>query len=189
MEKILKQPAKLNNSQKVKMMTRIAILTAIATVLYRIEIPILVGHLKLDPAVIPALVGGIMMGPLAGIAIEFLKNAINLFVTSSGGVGELINFIVGTSLIVPVTLIYRRNPSKKSFIIGSVFSVISILIIGAICNYLLTPVFYAVLGLGEPSHAEIMGFVGASFALNGLKSAVTLIPTFSILPVMKKLSI
>lgn len=186
MENTLKKPA---NTQKIQMMTRIAILTAIGSVLYRIEIPVMVAHLKMDPSVIPSLVGAIMMGPLAGITIELLKNVLHLFSTSTVGVGELINFVVGASIIVPITLIYRKNPNHKTFFIGSALTLISALLIGAICNYLLTPVFYSVMGLGEPSHAEIMGFVGASFALNALKTAVTLIPTYFMLPMMKKLSL
>lgn len=174
------------STQKTKLMTRIAVLTALGAVLYRLEIPFMVAHLKIDPSVIPSLVGGLMMGPVAGVTIELLKNISHLFVSSTLGVGELINFIVGSSLVVPISLIYRKNSNKKNFIIGAVASLIVTLIIGAICNYLLTPVFYAVMNLPDPTHAEIMGFVMASFGLNSFKTFVTVAPTFFMLNMIEQ---
>ncbi|MFI3225989.1 MAG: ECF transporter S component [Clostridia bacterium] len=187
MEKILRK--NLTTSQKTQMMTRMAILTAIGAVLYRIEIPLLVAHQKIDPSLIPSLVGGIMMGPLAGVTIELLKNFTHLFVTSSAGIGELINFIVGSSLIIPVCIIYRSKQTMTSYIVAALIATVSIFAVGALCNYIFTPVFYAVMGLPSPSTTEIMAFVSASFLLNGLKAAVTLIPTFFMLPMLKRNSL
>lgn len=173
-------------SEKTQLIARMAILTAIGAVLYRIEIPLLVAHQKIDPSLIPSLIGGLMLGPIYGVIIEFLKNITHLFVSTTVGVGELINFIVGSSLILPVCFIYKKFQTKKSYILGSVLGMVSVLLVGAICNYIFTPLFYAVMGLGSPSTAEIMGFVVASFALNSLKGVVTLVPTFLILPAMKR---
>lgn len=183
MEKTLKK--QYTSTQKTKILTRMAILTAIGAVLYRIEVPFMVAHLKIDPSLIPALVGGLMMGPAAGVTVELLKNITHLFVTSTLGVGELINFLVGSSLIIPLSLIYRKNENTKNFVIGSIISFISILTIGAICNYLLTPVFYAVMNLPDPTHEQIMTFVMASFGLNSFKAFITIVPTYFMLSMIK----
>lgn len=186
MEKILQTKMQKTSSEKTKIMTRVAVLTAVGAVLYRIEIPFMVGHLKLDPSVVPSLIGGLLLGPIYGVIIELLKNITHLFVTSSAGVGELINFLVGSSLILPVSFFYKKDKTVKNYLIGSVFGMISILLIGALCNYLFTPLFYYALGLGTPTQAEIMGFVQISFGLNSFKGFITLALTFWVLPAIKK---
>jgi riboflavin transporter FmnP len=74
-------------------------LTAAAVILQYIEIsiPIMPSFIKLDFSDLPALLGAFAYGPLAGIAIELLKNLIHMAVSQSGFVGELSNFILGAA--------------------------------------------------------------------------------------------
>ena len=174
------------NFDKTKILTRIAILTAIGAVLYKMEIPLMVAHHKIDLSLIPSLVGGMIMGPLVGVLIEFLKGLIELPTSTSAGIGQLINFTVGSSVIIPVCIIYRKFKTKNSFIIGAIISMIVIIIVGALCNYALTPAYMAVLGRPHPTHEEIMVFVSASVLLNTIKGFVTLIPMYFITPILRK---
>lgn len=169
---------------KTKTLTRIAILSAVAIVLSKISIPMVFGHLKIDPALIPGLIGGFLINPFAGVCIEIIKNIISLFDTTSAGIGELINLLVGTSLILPTCFVYKKT---SNFIISGVVGLVSIITIGALCNYIFTPAYLAVLGLAEPTHTELMGFVTASLLLNFTKALVTLIPVYFILPTLEKI--
>ena len=77
-------------------------LGALATVLMFLEFPIpmlIPPFIKFDFSELPALLAAYAMGPVSGIAVCFIKNAINLLHTQTGGVGELSNFILGVSSI------------------------------------------------------------------------------------------
>ena len=88
----------------VGVMTRIAILAAIASILFLIEIPI-VAFYKLDLSDIPVLLGAFSMGAVPGLVILALKSAIGLLHSSSAGVGELADFIMGAALVIPAALV------------------------------------------------------------------------------------
>ena len=68
---------------------------------------------------LPALLAAYAMGPVSGIAVCFIKNAINLLHTQTGGVGELSNFILGVCFVLPAGLIYKRKKTQKSAMIGA----------------------------------------------------------------------
>ena len=112
--------AKTATRFSVGVMTRIAILAAIASILFLIEIPI-VAFYKLDLSDIPVLLGSFSMGVVPGLVILALKSAIGLLHSSSAGVGELADFIMGAALVIPAALIYHRNKSRKSPVYGGVW--------------------------------------------------------------------
>ena len=98
-------------------LTRMAILTAIASILFLIEIPV-VAFYKLDLSNIPVLLGAFSMGTLPGVIILALKSLIGLLHSSSAGVGELADFIMGAALIIPASLIYQHRKTKRTAMIG-----------------------------------------------------------------------
>jgi riboflavin transporter FmnP len=125
----------------VGVMTRIAILTAIASILFLIEIPV-VAFYKLDLSNIPVLLGTFSMGAVPGLIILFLKSAIGLLHSSSAGVGELADFIMGAALILPAALIYHRNKTRKSAIIGMLIGTLCTAIAGVLVNKFIMLPFY-----------------------------------------------
>lgn len=149
----------------VSQMTKIAMLSVLAFILMQIEliVPIFPAFLKIDISDLPALIGAFAMGPLAGVAIEAVKNMLHLFQTSTGGVGELANFVVGIGIVVPAAMIYKRNKSKKSAIIGLAVGTIVMAIIGALANYFVMIPFYtnfmpidAIIGMGSAVNESIV---------------------------------
>ena len=97
-------------------------LGALATVLMFLEFPIpmlIPPFIKFDFSELPALLAAYAMGPVSGIAVCFIKNAINLLHTQTGGVGELSNFILGVCFVLPAGLIYKRKKTQKSAMIGA----------------------------------------------------------------------
>jgi len=61
-------------------------------------LPIFPEFLKIDLSDIPGIIVGFAFGPLSGVAVELVKNILHLMRTTTGGVGELANFIVGLCL-------------------------------------------------------------------------------------------
>ncbi len=122
-------------------MTRIAILAAAASILFLIEIPI-VAFYKLDLSNIPVLLGAFSMGPVPGVIILALKSAIGLLHSSSAGVGELADFVMGAALIIPASVIYYRNKNRKNAIIGMAIGTVCMVIVGVLMNKWVMLPFY-----------------------------------------------
>ena len=138
----------MNQSKKllnIKNMTKISILSVIAFILMQIEfpIPIFPSFLKIDLSDLPALVGGFALGPIVGILIELFKNLMHLIQTSTSGVGELANFLVGVALVAPASLIYYRNKIINKSGSGLVGCTIGMGIVGGLSNYYILLPFYA----------------------------------------------
>ena len=125
----------------VGVMTRVAILAAAASILFLIQIPI-VAFYKLDLSNIPVLLGAFSMGPIPGMMILALKSLIGLLSSSSAGIGELADFIMGAALVLPAALIYQQNKTRKSAIIGMAVGTLCMVIAGVLANkYIMLP-FY-----------------------------------------------
>ena len=125
----------------VGVMTRVAILAAAASILFLIEIPI-VAFYKLDLSNIPVLLGAFSMGPVPGLIILALKSTIGLLHSSSAGVGELADFVMGTALVLPAAIIYHRNKSRKSAIIGMAVGTVCMVVVGVLMNKWVMLPFY-----------------------------------------------
>lgn len=122
-------------------LTRMAILAAAASILFLIEIPV-VAFYKLDLSNIPVLLGAFSMGPAAGIVILALKSAIGLLHSSSAGVGELADFLMGAALVVPAALIYHRNKTRRSALTGMAVGTLCMAAVSVLANkYIMLP-FY-----------------------------------------------
>ena len=78
----------------------VAILAAISAVLFMIEIPVVLFY-KLDLSHLPVLLGTFAMGPVPGTLILLVKSLLGLLHSSSQGVGELADFLMGFSVLLP----------------------------------------------------------------------------------------
>lgn len=125
----------------VGVMTRVAILAAIASILFLIEIPI-VAFYKLDLSNIPVLLGTFSMGIVPGLIILGIKSAIGLLHSGSAGVGELADFIMGAALIIPAAVIYHRNKTRKNAIIGMIIGTLCTALAGVLVNKFIMIPFY-----------------------------------------------
>ena len=126
-------------------MTMTAMLSAIAFVLMFLEfsVPIMPSFIKMDLSELPALVGAFAMGPVSGMMICLIKNLLHLFMTSTGGVGELSNFMLGACFVVPAGLVYQKWRNKKSAAAGAVAGAVLMGIISIFSNYFIVyPVYY-----------------------------------------------
>ncbi|MEA4927969.1 MAG: ECF transporter S component [Candidatus Limiplasma sp.] len=125
----------------------IAVLAAVASVLFFLEIPVVLFY-KLDFSNLPVLLGTFAMGPSAGAAILFIKSLLGVLHSSSQGVGELADFLMGLAMLLPAGLIYRRNTSRGGALLGMVVGGLCATVAGVLTNvYLLIPFYAAVYGM------------------------------------------
>lgn len=185
-------------------MTKIAMMSVISYVLMtfvHFPLPIFPSFLKVDISDVPTLIGGFAMGPVAGIMIAAVKNLLHLFQTDTAGVGELSNFLVACALMVPATLIYRRDKTKKSALIGLIIGVVTMAAMGAITNYLIILPFYSkimpidvIIQAGSVVNAKIVsleslilyGIVPFNLFKGSLTALVTMVLYKKISPILQK---
>ena len=119
----------------VQYMTRIAILAALASVLFMIEIPVIPPFYKLDFSNLPALLGAFSRGPVPGVLIVLVKSLVGLTHSGTGGVGELADFIMGAAFVIPAALIYARMKTRKGALISMLVATVAMIIVAALTNY------------------------------------------------------
>ncbi|MCT4605074.1 MAG: ECF transporter S component [Marinisporobacter sp.] len=127
-------------------LTKVAILSVVAYLIMFIELPIffLPGFLKIDFSDLPALIGGLALGPAAGVMIELIKNILHFVTkTTTGGVGEFANFLVGIALIIPASISYQKYRTQRGAMTGIIIGIVSMGIVGALANYYMLLPFYA----------------------------------------------
>lgn len=125
-----------------------AILAALATVLMMLSfnVPLMPGFIKMDLSELPALLAAYSLGPISGAAVCLVKNLINLFFSTTGGVGELSNFMLGVFFVVPAGVIYRMKKTRWGAIGGAVLGAALMAILSVFSNYYITyPVYTAFL--------------------------------------------
>lgn len=127
-----------------KYITKVAVLSAVATLLMFIEapLPLMPPFLKIDLGDIPALVGAFALGPVAGVLVELIKNLIHLTMTQTGGAGELANFIVGIAYVIPAGLIYKYHKNFQGAILGLAIGGAFMALSSCAVNYYITIPFY-----------------------------------------------
>lgn len=174
------------NGEKTALLTTrkvamIGMFSAVSGVFMLIELPMPFAppFYKIDPSELPVLICGFAFGPVAGILTEFVKIIVKLMFkpTSTAFVGELANFCVGCSMILPATILYHMKKGKKTAIAGCVAGTVVMTIFGTLFNavYLL-PTFAVLYGM------PLEALVGMGTALNANVTDVLTFVAFCVAP-------
>lgn len=139
-----KKKSKLYSPQKIRKLTVTAILAAVAAVLMFLQfsVPVMPGFIKMDVSNFPALIAAYAFGPVSGVGVCLIKNLINLFSTSTGGVGELSDFILGCMMVIPAGLIYKRKTTRGGAFLGSLVGAVCMASFSLLTNYYITYPIY-----------------------------------------------
>lgn len=142
--------AKSNQKSITTKLAVTAMLTAIAVVLQYIEvsIPIVPSFLKLDFSDLPELIGTFVLGPLWAVAICFLKNLIHIPFGTSGGVGELSNFLLGATFVLVAGLIYQHKKTRKTALLACALGALAMAAVSYPTNYFIVYPAYANMWFG-----------------------------------------
>lgn len=180
----------------------IGVFSAIAAILmlFDFSVPFAPPFYKMDFSELPALIGTFAYGPVAGVMIELCKTVLKLMMkgTTTAFVGDLANFSIGCSFLLPASFLYMLKKTKENAIIGCIAGTFVMSVFGTAFNavYLL-PKFAqlygmpldAIIGMGSsinPAIHDVKSFVIMAVApLNLLKGVVVSVIT---LFVYKKLS-
>ena len=122
---------------------KIGVFSAIAFVLQLLHLPFKIGgFLEMEFSDLPAIILSFSAGPVAGILVELIKNILHLLVTSTGGIGELANFVTSGAFVLTAGLIYQRKKTKKNAVIALLIATISLTIFAFLVNlYIMLPLY------------------------------------------------
>ena len=122
-----------------------AILSAVATVLMFISFPIpflIPPFVKMDFSELPALLAAFSMGPVSGVMVCLVKNLINLLFTTTSGVGELCNFLLGVCFVIPAGWIYKVRRTRSGALLASGAGAVAMAVVSVPVNYFISYPFY-----------------------------------------------
>ena len=178
-------------NKKVFNLTVVGLMTAIATVIYMVfpEVPIVPGvdYMKVDFSDFPAILTGVIFGPVQGILVEVFKNIIHLTRTTTFGIGEIMNIVIGSSMILSMSYsvktfkkIFKSNKiNLKIYFISSAITIIIAIVMGWIANLVFTPIFYNIMGIPLVTETYLAGVWGST-TLNSIKAIFNILPFFPI---------
>lgn len=155
--------------------------SAIAAILMALEFPMPFApeFYKLDFSEIPVLVGTFAFGPVAGVMIEFCKIVLKLLFkgTTTAFVGDLANFVVGCSFVLPASIIYMAKKTRKTAIAGAVTGTLCMTVFGTAFNAIyLLPKFAQLYGM------PLEVIVGMGTAINPAIDSVATLVFFAVAP-------
>lgn len=159
----------------------VGIFAAIAAVLMYLEFPLpfAPAFYELDFSEIPVLICSFSLGPVAGVVCEFLKVVLKLLLkgTSTAFVGDLANFVVGCSFILPASVAYFANKTKTGAILGMGIGTAAMTVFGSLFNAVYLVPTFSVL-FGQPLDV----IIGMGTAVNPAIVSVNTLVLFAVVP-------
>ena len=128
----------------IRNLTVTAMLAAMSSVLmfFSFSVPFMPSFIKMDFSELPALIASFAIGPLSGAAVCLVKNLVNLFFTTTGGIGELSNFLLGVFFVVPAGIIYKIKKDRLGAFIGSIVGAAAMAGLSVASNYFIVYPIY-----------------------------------------------
>ncbi|MCI5905759.1 MAG: ECF transporter S component [Oscillospiraceae bacterium] len=140
----------MSNTNRIstKTMIQIAMLSAVATVIYYLDfpVPLMPGFIKMDLSNVVSLFAGFTTGPVGGLIVCLIKNIIQVAIKGFGttmGIGNIFDFVTSAVFTLTASLIYRKNRTKKGAVIGCVVGTIVFTAISLPLNYFIVYPIYA----------------------------------------------
>ena len=128
---------------------------------------------------VPVMIVTFAFGPVTGVLTEFCKILLKVIFksTSTAFVGELANFAVGCSLLIPSSVVYLMRKNRNHALIG--------MVVGTLCMTIFGSAFNAIYLL--PKFAQLYGMpldnlVQMGTAINPSIHSVTTMVLFSVAP-------
>ena len=167
------------NKSKIRRLTTAALMGAVAFILmyFSFSVPVLSPFAEFDASAVAEMIGGFILGPIGAIEIIGIKILLKLVFkgTSSMLTGEVQNFLLSVSFVLPAIWYYRRHRTKNGAIVGLVIGSIISIIVAVITNiYMIFPAYMYLYGMNWDSIVDICS------AVNPLIKNVPTMVAFSI---------
>ncbi len=155
---------KLNlKKMSIKQMSVIAIFSALSVILYyfgKFNLPFFPSWLDIQFSDVPALLTSFMYGPFSGVLVIIVRFFCKLPGTSTVGVGEFADVLIGVTLCIVAGIIYKKHRTLKGAICAMAIGMLSATLMATIANWLIL----------IPAYKEIAKFPQA--ALTGTMNTI-----------------
>jgi len=184
-----------------KKLSLVSVFSALAFIImiFEINIPLFPFFLKLDFSEVPAIILAFLLGPIYGVMVVLLKNLLHLFISANMGIGELANFLVGSSLVASFAYFYQKR--NLSYFISSIIGIFTMGFTSILVNlFLIIPLYEKFLNLPfekilsltkkvNPYVDDLFTYLALTiFPFNILKAASILIISYFIFIRLKKIN-
>ncbi len=182
--------AKMSKTRKMVVTAMLSALAA-ALMFFSFGVPLMPSYIKMDFSELPALIASFSIGPVSGAAVCLVKNLINLPFSSTSGVGELSNFLLGCMFVVPAGIVYKHMKTRKGAFIGSLIGAFCMAVLSLATNYFIVYPAYSVFlpmeaiidmykVLNSSADTLIKGLIIFNMPFTFIKGMVNVIITFVI---------
>ncbi len=121
-----------------------ALFAALSTVLmmFSFPLPFFPPFLKIDLSGVPVLLTAFMFGPAPAILAAAVKDLINALFSTSGGVGELSDFLMSAAFALTAGLVYRRRHTRSGALLACGLGTVLMALVAMPVNRFLIIPFY-----------------------------------------------
>jgi len=159
------------NKNRVLSIVIIANLTALSVLFYffpKVPLPfVFPSFLEIQLSNLPAIIGGFVLGPVSGAVIVIARTIIKLPFTSTAYVGEIVDLIIGCSVVLTSSLMYKRNKTKKGAIYAMLAGMAVWTTVAVAANYFFVVDFYVEYFFG----GNLDAFIGLLSVIPGVTAA------------------
>ncbi len=170
-----------NKVLNVRNVVLIGMFGALAAVLegFQISVPFAPPFYKLDFAETPILIGAFALGPVPAVLMELVKNILKIITqgTTTMYVGDLGNFIGGCAFVLPASILYQKNKTRKTAIRGLGLSILCAVVAAVFVNCFLTIPTYARL-----MFVDVESIISMGTAINPAIKDIYTFALFAIIP-------
>ena len=165
------------NDSKIRKMTIIAMLSAIAYILmFYIRIPIsfpMVDFLKYEPKDVIIVISGFLMGPMSAFVISLLVSLIEMFtISTTGPIGFVMNVISTCSFACTAAFVYKKKRSITGAVFGLICGTIAMVILMLAWNYFILPLYMPYVSREAVKPLLVSVFLPFNILKGGLNSAI-----------------
>ena len=136
----------------VSWIVQVSLLSALAIILYnfpKFKLPFFPGMLSVQFSMLPTIIGSFALGPFGGVLIVVIKFLFKLLTTSTAGVGEIVDLIIGLCVVLVTSLIYMFKNDKKGAIIALICGVVAWVGSAVIVNLVYALPAYSLIGVDK----------------------------------------
>ena len=175
--------------EKMKKLTVLAMLSAIAYVAVALlRFPVVL-FLSYEPKDVVIAIGGFLYGPLAALGISLVVSFIEMLtISSTGWIGFVMNFLSSAAFEGTAALLYRKKRTQGSAIAGLFGGALLMTVLMLLWNYIVTPIYF-----GMPREAVVSILIPGILPFNllkcGLNTGLTLFLYKPIVGVFRRTSL
>lgn len=146
----------------------------LALMLLEIVVPVMPSFIKFDFSDFPGLFTGMAIGPWWGVLVCLVKNLIHIPIGSTGGIGEIANFVIGAVYVFTASLVYKKTNKRVGILIGGLCGSVTMAVAAYPLNYFVVYPFYTKF---MPIEAIIAAYSKINPAVDDLATALLIFNT------------